>query len=181
MSNLTLHHPRVPNDLLPATQRLSMTTWRQGNRHGVEVMAKQGGEVRWFGEETDGPPSLSRAVEACELQGVALVRPFALGAPFDAGAWHCVAALLRHCLRRLGVSSLEVLLPTTDTEHVLTVGALSRDASVGDWQGVIYPRTWGAPQVRRLCGYLRADCGLPELASRVEALPAEEPAADALF
>jgi hypothetical protein len=181
MSNLTLVPSRVPNDLLPSTQRLSMMTWQRGNRHGVEVMAKRGGEVRWFGHESEVPPSLSRAVEACETQGIALVRPFALGSPFDAGAWPCIAALLRRCLLSLEANVIETLTPATPEESLLTAGMLARAAAIGEWQGVVHPKRWGDHQVRLLCGYLRGDCGLSELASRIERLPAEEREMESLF
>lgn len=181
MSNMTLVPARVPNDLLPTTQRLSMMTWQRGNRHGVEIMAKRGGEVRWFGHESEVPPSLSQAVEACETQGVALVRPFALGAPFDAGAWPCIAALLRRCLLSLEADVIETLTPAAAEESLLTVGMLARAAAIGEWQGVVFPKRWGEHQVRLLCGYLRGDCGLPELASRIECLPVAELVPEGLF
>jgi hypothetical protein len=165
---------RTALDLQSASQRVALTTWRRGNVHRVEVTAKDGQQIRWFGQQTDAPQSLSQVMAAWETQGETLIRPFALGSPFDPGAWPCIAALVKRCLARLGANVLEVLTPATDTEVVVTVGALNRAAAIGEWQGIVSPKAWRTAEVRKLCAYLRDACGLSELAGRIEGLPAED-------
>jgi hypothetical protein len=172
---------RAPLDLWAASQRVNVTTWRRGNVHRVEVTAKDGDQVRWFGTQVEAPPSLSQVLAVCEAHGEILVRPFALGAPFDAAAWPCIAALVRHCLTRLGADVLDIVRPATTEEVIVTSGALARAAAVGEWQGVVYPKAWRTAEVQRLCAYLRDACGLSALASRIEALQAEPPPAEVPF
>src|SRR3982751_5790596 len=90
-----------PQSVWTREHMVELSGWREGAKQRVEVTAKDGETVRWYGRELWLPHSVSEVLAACKKHVQPLVRPFALGAPIDEGAWPCVAALLRNCVSRL--------------------------------------------------------------------------------
>jgi hypothetical protein len=162
-----------PQNVWTREHVVQLSGWREGTRQRVEVTAKDGDTVRWYGRELQLPHSVSEVLAACKKHGEPLVRPFALGAPFDEGAGPCVAALLRNCVMRLTRGGTALAMSASDLELAISGTELQRAAAIGDWQGVDYPKAWRESEVRRLCAYLREWYGLGELAEHLERLPSD--------